>query len=391
MIKMADIKNLVVIGAGQMGTGIGQVALMAGFNVTMVDIKDEYVDKSYANIEDGMKKLEAKGALKGKTAGEFLANLKKSTDNASAVKDADIMIEAVIEDMDIKKKVFKTCDENAPAHCILASNTSTMSITEMATATNRPDKVIGMHFFNPVPLMRCIEVIYGDKTSDQSVDIGMEFAGKLPCLRGDRYIAKVLKDRPGFIVNRVTAPVQIYQNYLFDLVAEKGITWEQLDNDSGGPMPTCVLADYVGIDTIYHGLKYYEKTLSPDFAPGKVITKMFNEGKLGAKTGQGFYDWSKGRPSPSRKAGKARLYKLQYPIAIMVNEGCRILEEGITTSWEVIDDALMAGMNMPGPMRPNVENSAKQVEVLNELVEMTGKTYFKPCELLKSGKWVEMK
>ncbi|MFX0189052.1 MAG: 3-hydroxyacyl-CoA dehydrogenase NAD-binding domain-containing protein [Candidatus Hodarchaeota archaeon] len=388
---MVDIKNVVVVGAGQMGNGIGQVALMAGFNVTLVDIKDEFVDKGYAKIEEGMKKLEAKGALgEGVTAANIMAKCKKTLDLASAVKDADIIIEAVIENMDVKKQVFKTCDENAPTHCIIASNTSTMSITEMATATNRQDKCIGMHFFNPVPLMRCIEVIYGGKSSDESVNAGINFAGKLPCLRGERYIAKVLKDRPGFIVNRVTAPVQIYQNYIFDLVAEKGITWEQLDNDSGGPMPTCVLADFVGIDTLYHVQNYYSKTLSPEFAPGKVITKMFNEGKLGAKTGQGFYDWSKGRPKPDKKAGKARLFKLKYPIAIMINEGCRVLEEGITTSWKVIDDALMAGMNMPGPMRPNLKTSEKQVEVLNELVEITGKTYFKPSELLKSGKWVDM-
>ncbi|MFX1394548.1 MAG: 3-hydroxyacyl-CoA dehydrogenase NAD-binding domain-containing protein [Promethearchaeota archaeon] len=387
---MDDIKNLVVVGAGQMGNGIGQVALMAGFNVTLVDIKDEYVDKGYANIEEGMKKLEAKGALSD-SAATFMAKCKKSIDLASAVKDADIIIEAVVENMDVKKQVFKTCDENAPGHCIIASNTSTMSITEMATATNRQDKCIGMHFFNPVPLMRLIEVIYGEKSSDESINKAMDFSKKLPCLKGDRYIAKVLKDRPGFIVNRVTAPVQIYQNYIFDLCAEKGISWKALDNDTRGPMPTCVLADYVGIDTIYHGLVYYSKTLSPDFAPGKVITKLFNEGKLGAKTGQGFHDWSKGRPQPDRKAGKARMMKLQYPIAIMLNEGCRVLEEGITTSWEVIDNALMAGMNMPGMMAPNVNNSAKQVEVLNELVEMTGKKYFTPCELLKSEKWVDMK
>ena len=386
---MADIKNVVVIGAGLMGNGIAQVSIMAGYNVVMVDIKQEFIDKGMASIEKGMKKLEEKGQL---NAAEVLGRLKTSLDTPSAVKDADLVIEAVIEDMAIKKQVFKTCDENAPAHCIIASNTSTMSISEMATATNRPDRVIGMHFFNPVPLMRCVEVIYGEKSSDESINAGMDFAGKLPCLRGKRYIAKVLKDRPGFIVNRITAPVQIYQNYVFDKAEAEGKTWEQLDNDSpGGAMPTCVLADFVGLDTIYHGLKYYESTLSPDFAPGKVITKMFNEGLLGAKTGKGFYDWSKGRPKPDKKAGKARLFKIKYPLAIMLNEACRVLEEGITTSWKVCDDALMAGMNMPGPMAPNVNNSEKQVEVLNELVELTGKKYFEPCELLKSAKWVDMK
>ncbi len=386
---MVDIKNVVVIGSGQMGNGIGQVSLMVGINVTMVDIKDEFVDKGYANIDAGMKKLEAKGGL-SESAADIMARCKKSTDMASAVKDADIIIEAVVENMDVKKQVFKTCDENAPAHCIIASNTSTMSISEMATATNRPDKCIGMHFFNPVALMRLVEVIYGEKSSDESVNAGMDFAGKLPCLKGDRYIAKVLKDRPGFIVNRTTAPAQIYQNYIFDMCEEKGISWKALDNDTRGAMPTCVLADYVGIDTLYHGLNYYSKTLSPDFAPGKVITRLFNEGNLGAKTGQGFHDWSKGRPKPDKTAGKARLMKLKYPLAIMLNEGCRVLEEGIATSWEVIDQALMAGMNMPGPMRPNLKNSAKQVEVLNELVELTGKTYFTPCDYLKNETWVSM-
>ncbi len=390
---MVDIKNVVVIGAGQMGHGIGQMALLAGYNVTMVDIKDEFVDKGVAKIDEGMKKLEAKGTLpEGKSAADLMANCKKSTDLASAVKDADIMIEAVVERMDVKKGVFKTAGENAPPHCILASNTSTMSITEIGKDSGRPDKCIGMHFFNPVPLMRLIEVIYSDHSSDESVEKGIEFAESIPCLRGKRYVPKVLKDRPGFICNRVTAPPQIYQNYCFDKAAEEGLSWDQLDNDSrGGPMSMTVLADYVGIDVLYHGQMYYSQTLSPDFKPGKVITKLFNEGKLGMKTGQGFRDWSKGRPQPDKTAGKARIYKLKYPLAIMMNEACRVLDEGITKNWKIIDDTLMAGMNMPGPMAANVNTWPKQVEVLNELVEMTGVEYFKPCELLKSGKWVEYK
>lgn len=390
---MVEIKKLVVVGVGQMGNGIAQMALLAGYNATLVDINDEYVDKAWTKIDEGMKKLEGKGALpEGKTAAGLMANCKKSTDLASAVKDADIVIEAVVEKMDVKKEIFKTCGENAPSHCIIASNTSTMSITEMASASGRPDKCIGMHFFNPVALMRLIEVIYGDNSSDESINLGIKFAESIPCLRGERYIAKVLRDKPGFICNRVTAPVQIYNNYVFDKCAEEGKSWAQLDNDSrGGAMPTTVLADYVGIDTMFHGQNYYSKTLSPDFAPGKVITKLFNNGTLGAKTGQGFNDWSKGRPQPDKSAGKARIYKLKYPLAIMLNEACRVLEEKITDSWEVIDKTLMAGMNMPGPMAPNVNTYEKQIAVLEELVELTGKEYFKPCELLKSGKWVEMK
>ena len=190
----------------------------------------------------------------------------------------------------------------------------------------------------------------------------------------------------------MTAPVQIYQNYVFDKAAAEGLSWDQLDNDGlGGPMSMTVLADYVGIDVLYHGQMYYSETLSPDFAPGKVITQMFNEGNLGAKTGQGFRDWTKGRPKPDKSAGKAKLYKLKYPLAIMLNEACRVLEEGITTSWKVIDDTLMAGMNMPGPMGANQKTYQRQVEVLEELVDFTGKEYFKHCEMLKYGTRVEIK
>jgi len=382
---------VVVVGAGQMGNGIAQMSLLAGYNVTLVDITDDFVGKGWNKIDVGMKKLESKGTLpEGSTAASLMEKCKKSTNIASAVKDADIMIEAVIEKMDVKKQVFKTAGDNAPSHCVLASNTSTMSITEMSKDSGRPDKCIGMHFFNPVPLMRLIEVIYSDHSSDESVNIGIEFAESIPCLRGKRYVAKVLKDKPGFICNRVTAPAQIYQNYVFDKALDEGFTWDQLDNDSrGGPMSMTVLADYVGIDTLYHGQIYYSQTLSPDFAPGKVISQLFNEGKLGAKTGQGFRDWSKGRPKPDKTAGKAKLYNLKFPLAIMVNEACRVLEEGITTTYKIIDDTLMAGMNMPGPMAANVKTWQNQVKVLEELVELTRKEYFKPCELLTSGKWVE--
>ena len=390
---MVDIKNVVVVGAGQMGHGIAQMSLLAGYNVTLVDIKEDFVNKGWGKIDAGMKKLETKGSLpEGATAESLMAKCKKSTDLASAVKDADIMIEAVVERMDVKKQVFKTAGENSPSHCILASNTSTMSITDIGKDSGRPEKCIGMHFFNPVPLMRLIEVIYSDQSSDESVNKGIEFAETIPCLRGKRYVPKVLKDRPGFICNRVTAPAQIYQNYIFDKAAAEGFSWDQLDNDGlGGPMSMTVLADYVGIDVLYHGQKYYSQTLSPDFAPGKVITQFFNEGKLGAKTGQGFRDWTKGRPKPDKSAGKAKLYNLKYPLAILLNEACRVLEEGITTTWKIIDDTLMAGMNMPGPMAANQKTWPRQIEVLEELVEITGKEYFKPCELLTSGKWVDYK
>ena len=390
---MVDVKNIVIIGAGLMGHNAGQIFLMGGYNVTLVDIKDEFVDNGVAKIDEGLKKLEAKGKLgEGVSAADLMGNLKKSIDTSSAVKDADFVLEAVVELMDIKKQVFKTCDENAPAHCILATNTSTMSITEIATATNRPDKVIGMHFFNPPILMRLVEIIAGEKSSDEAMDIGVQVGQSLPCLRGKRFVPKVLKDRPGFIVNRMNAPVQIYMNWIFDQAAEKGIPWEQIDGDAGSlmPMGPCELTDYVGLDTMFHVGNYYTETLSPNFKPGKVLTKMVEDKKLGRKTAQGFYDWSKGRPKID-KSQKAGLFSVETSMAIMLNEGCRLLEEKVVSGFKVIDEANMAGMNTPGPFAAGKKQFEKWAKILEELADKTGMEYLKPCELMKTGGFVSMR
>lgn len=390
---MVDVKNIVIIGAGLMGHNAGQIFLMGGYNVTLVDIKDEFVDNGVAKIDEGLKKLEAKGKLgEGVSSVDLMGKLKKSTDTASAVKDADFVLEAVVELMDVKKQVFKTCDENAPAHCILATNTSTMSITEIASATNRPDKVIGMHFFNPPILMRLIEIIAGEKSSDEAMDEGVQVGQSLPCLRGKRFVPKVLKDRPGFIVNRMNAPVQIYMNWVFDQAAEKGVPWEQIDGDAGSlmPMGPCELSDYVGIDTLFHVGNYYAETLSPNFKPGKVISKMVEDKKLGRKTTQGFFDWSGGRPKID-KSQKAGLFSVETSMAIMLNEGCRLLEEKVVTGFKVIDEANMAGMNTPGPFAAGKKQFEKWAKILDELAEKTGKEYLKPCELMETGGFVSMR
>ena len=382
-----NINNIVVVGTGLMGAGIAQVSMMAGYNVTVVDVKDEFIKKGVESIEGGLKKLEEKGQL---IAVDVMGRLKTTLDLSSAVNNADFIIEAVIEKMDVKKEVFQICDKNAPSHCIIATNTSTMSITEMASATKREDKCIGMHFFNPVPLMRLIEIIAGQNSSNESMEIGVQLGKSLPCLKGERYVVKVLKDRPGFIVNRLNAPGSIYRNYVLDYCFDNRIPWDQLDADYEGkvPMLPCVLADYVGIDTSYYGALYYADKLSPDFSPGKVVTQMVKEGKLGRKTGQGFYGWSKGRPNPdtSKKAG---LVDFDLIKAIQMNEGCRLLEEGVVNSYNVIDKANMAGRNTPGPFERGKDNYQLYVKKLKDFVEKTGKKYLDPCESLKSGKFLE--
>ncbi len=391
---MANVKNVVMLGFGDMGKGIAQICLMAGHNVTAVDINDEIIEKGLDYIKSGFEKLETKGALpEGMSTAQLLAKLKTSKDIIDAVKNADLVIEAVVEKLEIKQNLCKDVIENSPDHCIFASNTSTMSITEIAEKCNKPENVIGMHFFNPAPLMRLVEVIKGDKSSNESIDIGIKVSKSLPCLRGERYVARVLKDRPGFIVNRVLAPRNIYSNYIIDLAYEKGIPWEQVDADLTGPkapMSSLTLADFTGRDIAYHGGLYYSEKLSPDFKPGKVLRMQMEKGMLGKKTGKGFYDWSKGRPQPdlSKKAG---LVNQEIFAAINANEGCRILEEGVVKSWKVIDDAILAGMNFPGPMEYATKNYKHLAKLLEETAEKLGKSYLKPCELFKTGKFADMK
>ncbi len=390
---MVEIKNVAIIGAGVMGHGIAQLALMGGFNVNLIDVDEEIVKKGVANVQAQLEKVEDKGKLgEGITTDALMANLKTFTSTAEGVKDADYVIEAATENMNIKKAIFKEADENSPAHAILASNTSTMSITEIGSATNRSDKVIGMHFFNPPALMRCIEIIAGDKTSDEAMDIGVEVGKKLACLRGKRFVPKVLKDRPGFIVNRMNAPVQIYMSWVFDQAKEKGVSWDQIDADGKiMPMGPCELSDYVGIDTMKHTMDYYTETLSPDFKPGKVLTQMVADGTLGAKTNKGFYEWPEGKRPTIDKSNPAGIFNLENAMAILLNEGCRILEEKIVTGFKVIDDANMAGMNTPGPFAAGRKNYEKWAGMLEKLAVETGKDYLKPCELMKSGGFIKMR
>ncbi len=388
-----EIKKIVVIGAGLMGMGVVQVSLQKGYKVTVVDIKDEFIERGVKGLQKGLNRLEQKGRLgDGITAASVLEGMSTTTDLAAAVKDADLVLEAVIENMKIKQDVFKTCADNAPAHCILATNTSSMSISEIASASGKADKCVGVHFFNPVPLMRLVEVIKGDKTSDETMDVVAAWAEDLPC-RGKRYVPRVLKDRPGFLANRMIAPAFVLMNWAFDEAVTQGVSWEALEADTlkeTSPMGYLELGDYVGHDTYYHINKYYAKTLSPDFTPGKTYTEMVEAKKLGRKVGHGFFDWTQGRPKIDR-ATKAGIITAEQLDAIEANEGCRLLEEGVVKNWQVIDDTMMAGFNRPGVMELATQNFEKWSVLLVELAGKIGKDYIKPCEFLKTGKFVAMK
>jgi len=363
---------------------------MGGYQVTLVDIKDEYIDSGIKKIQDGLEKLESKKKLKNSTAAQLISQIEKTTDLINAVKKADLILEAVTEDLAIKKAVIETAGNNAPAHCILASNTSSMSIQKMGEASRRPDKVCGIHFFNPAPLMRLVEVIKTEKSSEKTIEIARTWAKNLPCLQGKRYVPIVLKDRPGFIANRIQAPVSIAISWALDYAVAHNVPIEYVDNDLFNPvmpMSPLILLDYVGLDISFSISKYFESALHPDFKPGKVLTEKIEKNELGMKTGKGLYIWNGKTPPEVDRTHKANLLSLDLHVAIQANEGCRLLEEGVVKDWSTIDKTMEAGFNTPGPMQFLVDgNRERWPKLLEVFAEKTGKEYLKPCELMKSGK-----
>jgi 3-hydroxybutyryl-CoA dehydrogenase len=285
-----EIKTIGVLGAGVMGNGIAQVAAQAGYNVIMRDIEDRFVQGGLKNID----KFLAKGVEKGKMSADdknaIMGRIKGTTD-MGAMKDADFIVEVVIEVMDVKKKVFAELDEITRPDVILSSNTSSMSLTEMATATKRPDKVVGMHFFNPVPLMKLVEVIRGMRTSDETVattiDLTKKF-GKEP--------VEVRVDIPGFLVNRLMVPHFIEAIKLW----EQGIASKE-DIDKAAklglnyPMGPFELMDLTGLDINLHVQQYFYDNLPKELKwdPPLTIKNMVKAGTLGRKSGKGWYDYSK--------------------------------------------------------------------------------------------------
>jgi len=395
MVDISKIRNITVVGAGVMGYGIAQVALMAGFNVMLVDVKENIVNNGLAKIEEGLKKAQIKGKLdEGISISNIMSRCRKSIDLSSAVKESDFVIEAVVEKLDIKKQVCNLVMENSPLHCIFASNTSTFRITDIAEDSSRPENVIGMHFFLPVVLQCCVEVMKGEKTTDNALDLGVEIGKTLPCLKGKRISVRIEKESPGFIANRLLIPPLIYLSWIFDIAFEKGIPWEQIDADAEArkliPMGPCELTDYLGVDTSYNVLKSYEKRFSLDFAPGKVLTNLVTKGYLGRKTGRGFYDWKTGRPKINLNI-KAGILNPEMTIAIMLNEGCKLLEEKIVSGYKIIDDVMLAGTSMPGPFGPGKRNYEKWSKMLEDFVEISDKKYLKPCNLMKSGGFIDMR
>ena len=285
-----EIKKLGVVGAGAMGNGIAQLAAQIGCDVVMRDIEDAFVERGMKNIDRFLSRSVEKGKLESKEKDAILGRITGTTD-MSRLKDVDFVIEAVIEDLGLKKSVFKELDELCRPEVVLASNTSSMSLTEIAAATKRPENVCGMHFFNPVPLMRLVEVIRGYATSDETVAITTDLAKKM-----GKTTVEVKKDSPGFIVNRIMIPHMVEA---IKIVEEGIATKEDVDiavkNGLNYPMGPFELMDLTGIDICYFVNEYFHKELNKElkWVSPNLFKTMIRAGKLGRKTGEGWYDYSK--------------------------------------------------------------------------------------------------
>ena len=282
---MSEIKNIAVIGGGTMGNGICHVFAMNGFNVQLVETKQEFADRAMSTIEKNLDRMVKKEKISVDEKDATLERINPNLDLPKAVSNADLIVEAVPEVYDLKKKIFEQVDEHAPDHAVIASNTSSISITKLAACTDRPEKFIGMHFFNPVPVMKLVEVINGLETDESVTELIMETTKKLG------KVAVPANDSPGFVSNRVLMPMI---NEAIFCVYEGVATAENVDEvmklGMAHPMGPLRLADFIGLDVCLDILDVlYEGFKDPKYRPCPQLVKMVDAGKLGDKTGEGFY------------------------------------------------------------------------------------------------------
>lgn len=372
-MKLEDIRTIAVIGAGTMGHGIAELAALAGYNVKLRDINEELVKKGYGMIEWSLNKFVEKGTISAEKAKEALKRITPLVDLQETVKEADFVVEAVPEILKLKKELFADLDRYTPPHAILATNTSSLSITEISRATKRPEKVVGMHFFNPVMKMALIEVIKGQHTSEETMQLTFELSKKL-----GKTPIRVEKDVFGFIVNRVLVAPMLFEAAW--IVSRGEATIEQIDSRmryyEGFPMGPFELQDLTGIDIGYHFMKEAGIAIPP------VIEEKVKKNELGRKTGRGFYNYQDGGANYSREAGQNFDPLPLY--ALMVNEGAKLIEEKVTTA-EQIDLGVKLGAGFPEGIMRRADRIGldKIIKKLDELKEKHKDERYEASKLLR--------
>jgi enoyl-CoA hydratase/3-hydroxyacyl-CoA dehydrogenase len=366
-MSMVKIKKVSVLGSGVMGHGIAQISAMAGYHVTIRDIDQAFLDKAMDKIRWSLSKMVEKGKIASSDMQSILSRITTTLSLKDAVADADLIIEAIPEDMRLKKDTFSELDRLADPRTIFASNTSTLPITEIATATSREDRFIGIHFFNPPQLMQLVEVIPGAKTSKDTVSIALEY---VKSLRKEPILCR--KDVAGFIVNRIFIP----------LVHEAA--WEMLENKAsmraidaafkfklGFPMGIFELADYTGLDVIYKASKEMLARDNKVLNPCPLVEELYSKGLYGQKSGKGFYEYSKDKyERVELKQEEAEHYEPLRLIAVAVNNASWLISNDVA-SKEDVEKALMLGMGLKEALFTIAERFGypRIVQMLSKLAE----------------------
>ncbi|MUV87915.1 3-hydroxybutyryl-CoA dehydrogenase [Natronomonas sp. CBA1123] len=367
-----DIDRVTVLGAGSMGHGITEVVALAGYQVTMRDIEQELVDDGYEDIEWSLEKLAEKGLIDQAPA-DVMERVDTAVDLEAATEDADLVIEAAPEQMEIKKDIFGQLDEYTPEDAILASNTSSLSITEIATATDRPEQVCGMHFFNPPVKMELVEVIYGDETTDDTAETAYEFVESI-----DKTPIYVRKDVNGFVVNSVLGP---FGDEAAWMASEGVASVEEIDaamvHQRGYPMGPFELSDMTGIDIGYHVRKEAGKPIPP------IVEEKVEAEELGQKTGKGYYDYEDGEGT-TYEAGQGEDVDWLRIESRIVNEAAKLIGNDVATA-EAIDTGLRLGAGFPeGPCRRADKIGLDTVlEKLDDLHEEYGEERYDAADYLR--------
>jgi enoyl-CoA hydratase/3-hydroxyacyl-CoA dehydrogenase len=370
-MNVDDIDRVTVLGAGSMGHGITEVVALAGYHVTMRDIEQDLVDEGYENIEWSLEKLAEKGLVDQDPA-DVMARVDTAVDLEEGVQDADLVIEAAPEKMALKKEIFADLDEFTADETILASNTSSLSITEIATATDRPDKVVGMHFFNPPVKMDLVEVIYGAETSDETAEAAFEFVESI-----DKTPIYVRKDVNGFVVNSVLGP---FGDEAAWMASEGVATVEEIDaamvHQRGYPMGPFELSDMTGIDIGYHVRKEAGKPIPP------IVQEKVDNDELGQKTGTGYYDYEDGEGT-TYEAGQGEGVDTLRIEARIVNEAAKLIGNDVATA-EAIDTGMRLGAGFPeGPCRRADKLGLDTIlEKLRDLHDEYGEARYEPADYL---------
>ena len=378
---MLNIKNITVLGSGVMGHGIAQVSATAGYNVVLRDIKQEFLDKAMEKIRWSLDKLVTKEKISKEEGDAIFSRITPIVDLNDAVKDSEMVIEVVPEIMDLKKKVYAELDKAANPEVIFASNTSTLPITEIANTTSRPDKFIGIHFFNPPQLMKLVEVIPGEKTSQEITALTQEFVKSV-----NKQAVLCRKDVPGFFINRLFIPMVHEACYLQD---RTGATLEEIDSavkfKLGFPMGIFELADFTGMDVIHKATVEMHLRDKKVINPHKTVEKMFDEKKLGQKSGEGYYKYSDDKYErvelSEELAQKCNPIQL---VANVLNNAAWLITNG-ASDVEEIEKAAKLGLGLRKPLFETAKEIGIQsiVNELNELAQEYGE-FYKPDPLLET-------